>query len=305
MRIKIFIGLFILFICCLVVIIFLWNNKSNITPLSNYDPFINNEQLDKNDINISNDLPKIDAASAFYPLASSMVESIYDKNSYNHELKYVSTNDAFKDVLDKKVDISIVTKPSKNQQKMIEDSNLDIEFVPFAKEALVFYTWKKNIISSITMSEINKIYTNEITNWEELKGNNQIIKTFQLEKDNGSQTSFETYVSNSVLDNKNHFEIDDMGKIIEKAAWSKGSIGYAFNSFYTKVYNSPRLKLLSINQIEPTIKNIINNNYPLMFDVYLVYDNNNSNNNINVVSNWLLSNQGQEFVKQMGLQPIK
>ena len=48
-----------------------------------------------------------------------------------------------------------------------------------------------------------------------------------------------------------------MGTIIDKVAWNKNSIGYAFNSFYTKIYNNTNLKLLYINQIEPNAKNIV------------------------------------------------
>ena len=48
-----------------------------------------------------------------------------------------------------------------------------------------------------------------------------------------------------------------MGKIIKKAALNKNSISYAYNSFYTSAFNSSKLKLVNINQIEPSKENII------------------------------------------------
>lgn len=233
------------------------------------------------------------------------MQCIYDKNNYNNELSYDSTSTAYKNLLDGKVDIILVTSPSENQQKMIEQSNMNLKFIPIAKEALIFYTWKQNTINSLTIEDINKIYKNQIANWKELYGNDSNIKTYQLAKDNGSQTCFENIVRNNNIDNKNHFEVNDMGTIIDKVAWNKSSIGYAFNSFYTKIYNNSKLKFLCINQIEPNAQNIIVERYPLMYDVYFVYNENNNNSNISNVLDWILSEQGQKLVKYMGLQSLK
>lgn len=281
-----------------------YNSMSNITPLSKYKPFVSEgENLDT--IKISNNLPTIDVAVAFYPLGSSIIQSIYDKSSYNNELSYTSTSTAYKNLLNESVDAIIVTSPSENQQKMIEQSDLNLKFIPIAKEALIFYACKQTPINSITIEDINKIYTGQITNWEELQGSNSKIRTYQLTRDNGSQTCFENIVKNNNIDNKNHFEVDDMGTIINKVAWNKNSIGYSFNSFYTKIYNNSKLKLLYINQIEPSTENIVSGKYPLMYDVYFVYNENNSNSNITIVLDWILSEQGQKLVEYMGLQQIK
>ena len=302
---RVWIALVVIIICsCLYI--FYDNNISNITPLSKYKPFdieYKNGYIDT--IKVSSNLPKIDVATAFYPLASSIVQSIYDEKSYNNELLYTSTSTAYKDLLDGKVDIFIVTSPSENQQKMIEQSNMNVKFIPIAKEALIFYTWKQNTINSLTIEDINKIYKNQITNWKELYGNDSDIKTYQLAKENGSQTCFENIVRNNNIDNKNHFEVNDMGTIIDKVAWNKSSIGYAFNSFYTKIYNNSKLKLLCINQIEPNAENIIVGRYPLMYDVYFVYNENNNNSNISNILDWILSEQGQKLVQYMELQSLK
>ena len=157
---RVWIALVVIIICsCLYI--FYDNNISNITPLSKYKPFdieYKNGYIDT--IKVSSNLPKIDVATAFYPLASSIVQSIYDEKSYNNELLYTSTSTAYKDLLDGKVDIIIVTSPSENQQKMIEQSNMNVKFIPIAKEALIFYTWKQNTINSLTIEDINKIYKN-------------------------------------------------------------------------------------------------------------------------------------------------
>ena len=74
-----------------------------------------------------------------------------------------------------------------------------------------------------------------MSNWNEVNGEDSEIITYQLEKNNGSQTCFETIVKDNSI-NKRHIEVNDMGKIIKKAALNKNSISYAYNSFYTSVF---------------------------------------------------------------------
>lgn len=272
--------------------------------MSKYRPFYG-EYENFDNMKLYNNLPKIDVATAFYPVASSIVQNIYDEKSYNNELSYVSTSTAYNDLLSKKVDVIIVTKPSKNQKEMIEKFNEDLKFIPIAREALVFYTRKENTIKSITVDDINKIYTSQIINWKDLNGKNAIINTYQLTKDNGSQTCFEDIVNNNVIDGKKHFEVNDMGKIIDKVSNNRNSIGFSFNSFYTKIYNDSRLKLFYINGVEPSKENIISEKYPLMYDVFFVYNKNNNNENIEKLLEFILSEQGQKIIEIMGLQPIK
>ena len=275
--------------------------------MADFRPFTSGNNViiaEKSTLKISTNLPTINASSAFYPLSASIVESIYNKDSYSNELNYISTSQAYEKIINNQIDGIIVTEPSEEQKQMIENSNVNLKFVPFAKDALVFYINSNVNISSLTIDEIKKIYLGEISNWNEVNGEDSEIITYQLEKNNGSQTCFETIVKDNSI-NKRHIEVNDMGKIIKKAALNKNSISYAYNSFYTSVFNSSKLKLVNINQIEPSKENIISGKYPLMYDLYFVYDTNNSNENLKLIEEWLLSEQGQNLVKDMGFQPIK
>lgn len=299
----------ILIITILLILISLiaYNNIFNITDLADFRPFTSGNNViiaEKSTLKISTNLPTINASSAFYPLSASIVESIYNKDSYSNELNYVSTSQAYEKIINNQIDGIIVTEPSEEQKQMIENSNVNLKFVPFAKDALVFYINSNVNISSLTIDEIKKIYLGEISNWNEVNREDSEIITYQLEKNNGSQTCFETIVKDNSI-NKRHIEVNDMGKIIKKAALNKNSISYAYNSFYTSVFNSSKLKLVNINQIEPSKENIISGKYPLMYDLYFVYDTNNSNENLKLIEEWLLSEQGQNLVKDMGFQPIK
>ena len=95
-----------------------------------------------------------------------------------------------------------------------------------------------------------------------------------------------------------------MKNIINKVAKDKGGIGYAFNLFYSKLYNRDSVKTIKVEGIEANYENIESGTYPLMGTVYFIYRESNTNPNIKLILDWLLSNDGQKFVKEARYQPI-
>ena len=109
----------------------IWNMKLNI---SIFKPFSKNNVLIKAETNfiLDDNLPKIEAASAFYPFAANLVQNIYNEDLYSNELlEMVSTSQAFSDIIDGKTDIIIVTEPSDEQIEEIQKSNVDLHFKTF------------------------------------------------------------------------------------------------------------------------------------------------------------------------------
>ena len=53
-------------------------------------------------------------------------------------------------------------------------------------------------------------------------------------------------------------------------------------------------KIISVNN-----KNIDEKDYPLLFEVYLIYREDNTNENISKIVNWIETEEGQEFIKNI------
>lgn len=209
--------------------------------ISKFEPFFKNNVLLKKEtsIKITNNLPKIEAASAFYPFAANLVQNIYSEDSYLKErLKLVSTSQAYEDIINGKADIVIATKPSDEQIEMIKKSNVNLEFKTLYMEPLVILINKKNNVDNLSIEQIQDIYYSNTSNWN----------TYQLEKNNGSQTCFESIVNNNELQ-RGHYEINTMPKIIDKIALDKKGIGYAFYSYYFKMHTNKNAKIIKIVKI--------------------------------------------------------
>lgn len=276
----------LIFLVLILIAIFLLFNIYELFEMSNisdFEPFSNNNSLFKQEqsIKIKENSPKIEAASAFYPFAANFVQNLYSEDSYSKEmLQLVSTSQAFKDIISGKTDIIIATKPSDEQNEMIKKSKVDLEFKTIYLEPLAILVNKSNSIDNLSIEQIQEIYYENNSNWN----------TYQLEKNNGSQTCFESIVKNNRLSN-NHYEIKTMPKIIDKIAVDEKGIGYAFYSYYSKMHKNNDAKIISVDN-----KNIDEKDYTLLFEVYLIYRVDNTNENIPKIVNWLETEEGKEFI---------
>ena len=281
--------------------------SSNFAKFDMYTPFAKNiDNPNQYEFSkIKNDVPTIYVSEASYPFASKMVEAIIDKDSYNKNLKHVSTQYAYQVIIDNVADFSIASETSTKQKAVIDSLSGDIKLVPIAKEALILFTNSENVVDNLSISDIKKIYNLEIQNWNELSGNDFKISPYQLKKDvGGSEKVFSIVIGDSLSSTHSKFIAYDMKNIIDKVASDKGGIGYAFNLFYSEFYIGNFVKKIKVEGIEANYENIESGTYPLMGNIYFIYRESNTNPNIKLILDWLLSKDGQKFIKEAGYQPI-
>lgn len=296
----------ILIICLIIAIglglsllLYIINNKSNVTDISieEFKPFTNSKYI--KDLKIEypkykNNLPVIEAASAFYPLASGLVQNLYSKDSFNDSLlKMVSTNQAYEDIAMGNADVIIATEPSREQEKILNNSSYKINKVSLYKEPLVFYVNKTNKIDNLSIEEIREIYKNDNLNWKNFGSNKQTITTYQLEENNGSQTCASRIIGINII-NRYHKQINTMPKIIDEVGNDKNGIGYAFNQYYSRMHINDNTKSIKVNG-----KNLADQDYPLQYDVYIFYNEETKNETLKAMVNYLKTNEGKSLIEEL------
>lgn len=63
--------------------------------------------------------------------------------------------------------------------------------------------------------------------------------------------------------------------------------------------------MLSLNGIEPSIENIRNDTYPIVDNFYMIYRKDNTNENIETIKEFVLSEKGQKIIENTGYVSIK
>ena len=101
---------------------------------------------------------------------------------------------------------------------------------------------------------------------------------------------------------------DLMSGIIEKVSdyrSSTGSIGFSFRYYVEGIIRNPDIKILSVDGVAPTVENIKNGSYPITTPLYAVTYAGNTNENVPVLLEWILSEEGQEIIERTGYAGVK
>ena len=274
-----------------------------------YLPFDEKSKIVKHDsqtLKLTDNLPIIDGAAAAFPVYSAFVNAVYPETTrINHgSFVYNNTVEGYKQLAERKTDIFIGAAPSQEQIAYAESCGTTFTYTQIGWEAFVFFVHKDNPITSLTTDDIRKIYAGEITNWSEVGGNDEEIVAFQRNEGSGSQSMLIRFMGDVPLtEPPTENKIYGMGKIVETIATYKNlttSIGFSFRYYLEGIVCHPDIKMISIDGVAPTTENISNTTYPIIAPVYAVSYENNPNPNVDLLLQWMLSDEGQYIIEETG-----
>ena len=279
-----------------------------------YMPFAENRKIaalhETATLELNDNLPKIDGATALYPLYSAIVQAIYPEKEYdlyNSEVMVNTTPTAYTKLIDGEVDMIFAAAPSISQENRAGQRGLELKLTPIGKEAFVFFVNNKNTVDGLSREQLKGIYSGKITNWEEVGGKNDAIRAFQRPEDSGSQSALQSFMGETPIMAAPTEDIaSGMGGIINEVAQYKNfknAIGYTFRFYSTQMVQNNKIKLLEIDGIAPTKENIRNNSYPITSEFYIVTAGT-QNPNVEKLIDWILSPQGQQLIEKAGYIPI-
>jgi len=282
--------------------------------LEEYKPFKENTKAvhlnEPSSLKINTELPKLDGATALYPLYSAFAQAVYPNKNYDIKESEVMCNNtigAFKRLINGEVDIIFTARPSQQQMEEAKSKGIEFELTPIGREAFVFFVNAKNPVSGLTTSQIQDIYSGKITNWKEVGGKNDRIRAFQRPENSGSQTMLQKLMEGKTLMTPPKEDvITGMGGIIAQTASYrnyKNALGYSFLFFATEMVQNNQIKLLAVDGIYPDKNTIKNNEYPLVTEFYAITAGS-TNPNIKPFIEWILSPQGQYLVEKTGYTSV-
>ncbi|MFJ7952378.1 PstS family phosphate ABC transporter substrate-binding protein [Lysinibacillus sp. NPDC096418] len=280
-----------------------------------YEPFTVDNKVITPDTEVSlkmtEPLPRLDGATAMYPLYSAFVQATYPKKSYvpfDSEVMVNTTPEAYENLINGNVDLIFAAAPSDSQKNIAEKEGLTFDMTPIGREAFVFFVHHKNSVENLTFDQVKQIYAGEVTNWNQIGGNNEKIRAFQRPADSGSQSTLEKIMGDTpIMEAPTEDIASGMGDIIREVSQYrnyKNAIGYTFRYYSTEMVGNEEIKLLSIDGVAPTKENIRNGTYPLTSEFYAVTAGT-ENPNVPVFIDWIISPEGQALVEKVGYVPLE
>lgn len=266
--------------------------------VESYLPFDDSSKIVRisSSLKITENMPVLDGATALLPVFSAFANAVYPSGSCEFDgekftedsaLQYTDTLRAYEAVVDGGADIIFCASPSEGQLEYARQKGVELVFTPIGKEAFVFLVNSQNPVDSLTAEQIRGIYTGKYTNWSEVGGADRIINPLTRKEGSGSQSALDSFLQ---------------GEEIKKSplAIFGGTLGFSFRYYVDGIVGNDGVKMLCVDGVYPDTGNIQNGSYPLIANFYAVYRADNDNENVGILIDWILSDEGQQIINESG-----
>ena len=190
-------------------------------------------------LKLTDSLPRIDGATAMYPLYSSFVRAVYPETQPVMKKEYVSrvyaylewvyypninlldddymglfynrpeaiksivqcntTSKAYQRLINGEIDIIFCYEPSEAQIKAAAEKGKRFNLTPICNDAFVFIVNAKNAANNVSQQQIRDIYSGRVTNWKPISGVEEPIIAYQRPENSGSQTILQSIMKGDII----------------------------------------------------------------------------------------------------------
>lgn len=284
-------------------------SQSKMIDVSRYLPHEENSELAKinSSLKLSENLPVLDGAAALVPVYASVIDAVYPEGSVTYEggkfsddnfygenfaadskMQYKNTVRGYEAIVDGTTDILFCAAPSAEQKQYAEEKGVELVYVPVGLEAFVFFVNKDNPVDSLTVEQVRDIYGGKYKNWSDVGGADRIINPVTRMQGSGSQSAMDAFMGGRKIAPKSPL------------AFMGGAIGFSFRYYMDGIVGNENVKMLSLGGVYPSAENIRNASYPVVAQFYAIYRADNENENIPVLIDWILSDEGQTLIEECG-----
>ena len=252
--------------------------------------------------------PRLNGSTSTVPLGQAMASVLLGESREDVAdlISFSKTTQSYYSLMDGASDLLISAEPSQSVWTEKEARDFEWEMEPFAVDALVFVVNTGNSVDNLTTEQVQKIYTGEITNWQEVGGEDLEIVPFQRNAEAGSQTAMVNLVMGDLpmMEAPADYVRGEMGDLIEAVASydnSAAAIGYTVYYYANDMKMADGLKILSIDGVAPNAETIRSGEYPFLNNYYAVIPAGLSQDDpAKILYDWIFSEDGQRLVAHEG-----
>lgn len=268
------------------------------------------------------EMPKIDGSTSTYPFTEAVYGMLF-RNGQTHPefpLKHSKSHVSYQRLINGEIDMLFASVyPANDILKMAEDKGVELELIPIAYDAMIFFTNKDNPAEGLTKEQITNIYVNDAyDNWSQVGGSDAFMYPYCRNNDSGSHAQMEKHF---LGENEIHKEVQKetsytMSNILTdvmkaKTESPKGyALGYSIYYYYHNMFYfypvEEELKLLKIDGVMPTDETIADGTYPLSNNTYVVLRKDTPKDSpARKMAEFMLSEAGQVCVENAGYGRLK
>lgn len=257
--------------------------------------------------------PRLNGSTSTVPLAQAICSVLLNESreDVTDLTQFSKTTESYRQLMYGNSDLLIAAEPAPSVVEEMEEQGFAWQMEPFAIEGLVFIVNANNGVDSLTVEQVQKIYTGEITNWSEVGGADLKIDAFQRNETAGSQTMMKKLVMGdlAMMEPEKDYVVGEMSGLIEAVRSyddTSSAIGYTVYYYAKNMNMADGLKILQIDGVTPGAESFRSGAYPFLNPYYVVMAAGTSEDSPTaVLYNWILGEAGQYLVDQEGYVSVK
>ena len=256
--------------------------------------------------------PRLNGSTSTAPLGRALAAVLLGESADDVAdlINFSRTTASFRALMAGESDLLIVGEPNASVYDEMAAAKFEASIDTFANDGLVFVVNANNPVDSLTLEQLQGIYTGKITNWKEVGGEDLEIVPFQRNEDAGSQALMKKLVMGDLelMAPPEGYMLSEMGTLMEAVRSydnSASAIGYSVYYYAHDMEMADGLKLLKIDGVAPTTQTIRSGEYPFRNAYYVVMAADTPETSPTaILYNWILSEEGQKLVAKLGYASV-
>lgn len=139
----------------------------------------------------------------------------------------------------------------------LKDTETGVKSITIAKDGIAIIVNPQNPVANLSVEQIAKLATGEISNWSEVGGNDGQVVFIGREAGSGTRDGFES-ITGTEDECKYTNELTSTGEVVANVASNPNAIGYASLSAVDET-----IKALTVDNVAPTEATVLDGTYKI------------------------------------------
>ena len=275
---------------------------------------------------LDREMPVIDGSTSTYPYTQGVYSVLFTNGTAHPQFpkSHSKSFASYERLIRGEADVLFAaTKASAELESLAAEQGVELQYIPIAYDAMVFFTNLENPVNGLTRQQIQDIYVrNAYSSWDQVGGPEAKLLPYCRNTDSGSHALMERYfledgklslapeilqgnvsvaMSSALTDVASALSLDP-------PAYAIGYSVYAYYGSYEEMMTDVtpnKLKLLAVDGVLPTAETIADGTYPLADYNYLVLRSDEPKDSpARRLAEFMVSNAGQQAVADSGFLPL-
>ena len=275
---------------------------------------------------LDREMPVIDGSTSTYPYTQGVYSVLFTNGTAHPQFpkSHSKSFASYERLIRGEADVLFAaTKASAELESLAAKQGVELQYIPIAYDAMVFFTNLENPVNGLTRQQIQDIYVrNAYSSWDQVGGPEAKLLPYCRNTDSGSHALMERYfledgklslapeilqgnvsvaMSSALTDVASALSLDP-------PAYAIGYSVYAYYGSYEEMMTDVtpnKLKHLAVDGVLPTAETIADGTYPLADYNYLVLRSDEPKDSpARRLAEFMVSDAGQQAVADSGFLPL-